>query len=83
MGIGPYTMLAIRLPVVDYLSPVYSDALTMVMRRPDGSVAQSALLVAKPFKGGCKLLFYTSSRIFSIRNTTLICPWVTDPDIES
>ena len=51
MGIGPYTMLAIRLPVVDYLSPVYSDAMTMVMRRPHESVAQSALLVAKPFKG--------------------------------
>ena len=51
IGLGPFSISADGSRVVDFLHPISQESFAMIMKKPSGNIASSALLVFKPYKG--------------------------------
>ena len=57
IGLGPFSISADRIRVVDFLHPINYESFAMIMKKPSGSIASSALLVFKPYAGMNQFFF--------------------------
>ena len=62
LAVGPFTITADRKEVVDFLTPIWRERLTLLMRKPEHDAMESMLIIFKPFK------WQVISSIFSTRN---------------
>ena len=62
IGLGPFSVSADRFKAIDYLFPITQESFVMVMKKPTSNIADSVLLVTKPYK--CRLLLQLSAKIY-------------------
>ena len=63
IGLGPFSISADRIRVVDFLHPINYESFAMIIKKPSGSIASSALLVFKPYAGMNRCLYFPQTKL--------------------